>query len=489
MNVAGPLGAHARSHGEHAALVQGGTVLDYRMLALRVAQTQVHLGALGVRAGDLVGVALADRVEHVVAMLALARMGAILLPLDVRWTAAETARVVAHFGASRALVEADAPEIAGLALNRVDARWQIAVDGARPDDAVVMGGEAPFLVSLSSGTTGRPKGPLVTHEQFIARLRTHWINLGLNARDRFVAATPLYFGAGRTFVLSVLFAGGTVVLFPPPFRPEALVAEVAARRATSLFLVPAQLRGLLELADAALAPLAGLHLLFSSGAPLAPEERLAIRKRLCANFFEYYASTEGGGITLLCPDDLERAPGSVGRPIFGVELEVVDEQGRARPPGETGRLRYRSPGCAVGFFREETERSEAFSEGWFYPGDLASLDERGYLTLQGRWKDLIIRGGVNINPAEVEAVLRRHPQVRDAAVIGFASQKLGEEVAAFVTGEDSLSGETLTEWCAAELAAYKVPSRFVMIAELPRNSGGKVMKDRLRESLADRINA
>jgi acyl-coenzyme A synthetase/AMP-(fatty) acid ligase len=483
MNVAGPLRSHALARGEHAALVQGGTVLDYRALARRVAQTQGHLGALGVRAGDLVGVSLADRAEHVVAMLALARMGAILLPLDARWTAAETERVVVHFGASRALAEADAPEIPGIALHRVDDLWQAAVAAARPDETIAAGGQAPFLVSLSSGTTGRPKGPLVTHGQFIARFRTHWINLGLNARDRFIAATPLYFGAGRTFVLSVLFSGGTVVLFPPPFPPQALLAEVAARNATSLFLVPTQLRSLLDLADATLAPLAALQLLFSSGAPLAPEERLAIRERLCANFFEYYASTEGGGITLLCPEDLECSPGSVGRPIFGVELEVVDEQGRPKLPGESGRLRYRSPGCAVGFFREENESGEAFSEGWFYPGDLASLDERGYLTLQGRWKDLIIRGGVNINPSEIEAVLRRHPQVRDAAVVGFDSRALGEEVAAFVIGERPLSSEALGQWCATELAAYKIPSRFVMIAELPRNSGGKVMKDQLRASL------
>ena len=206
---------------------------------------------------------------------------------------------------------------------------------------------------------------------------THWINLGLNAGDRYVSATPLYFGGGRTFAMSVLFSGGTVVLFPPPYEPAALAREVALRQATSLFLVPTLLRRLLELTPEGAAPFQKLRLLLSSGSALHADERRAIRSRLCAQFFEYYASTEGGGVSLLTPEDQETRAGSVGRPVFGVEVEIVDDGHNPLPAGETGGCVIAAPVWATGFFREPADDPETFHAGWFYPGDLASLDAGG----------------------------------------------------------------------------------------------------------------
>ncbi|PWS35228.1 hypothetical protein DFH01_23270 [Falsiroseomonas bella] len=479
MSLADALDIHAKARPTHPALIDGALRLTHAEFCTRVRRMAAWLTGLGLPADRPVGVCLHDTAQHVVALYALARAGIAILPLDVRWTTEEQRNVATHFGASLVLVEPDMPALPGLdCLVPEEAPDAVAAVMRFPSDPGL-----PFVLSLSSGTTGRPKGPLITHAHFLARFRTHWINLGLNGRDRFVSATPLYFGGGRTFAMSVLYSGGTVILRPPPCGPEELIACVAAERATSLFLVPTQFRRLLALDDAALAPLRGLHLLLSSGAPLSAEERVAIRDRLCPNFFEYYASTEGGGVSLLAPEDLGAHGGTVGRPVFGVEVEVVDEAGRPLPAGETGLLRYRGPGCATAYHRDDDASAEAFRDGWFHPGDLASVDAEGFVTLRGRQKDMIIRGGINIYPADIEAVLNAHPDVAESAAVGIPSAEFGEEIAAFVRLERPASPEALLGFARDRLPRPKWPLRVVVVDELPRNSAGKVLKRELAQRL------
>ena len=484
MNLAAAEDEHARLRPDAPALIDSALRLTHAELASAVQRTAVHLRTIGVAAEQLIGVALGDHATHVVTMLALARIGAVMLPIDHRWTAIEQERVVSHFGAGLILVE-PGTKIDGAPNLAVDEHWQASVaritataKGALP----APGGAAPLLVSLSSGTTGRPKGPRITHAHFLARFRTHTINLGFTANDCFVCATPLYFGAGRTFVWSTLFAGGKVVLAPPPFDPPALLRTLEAEAASTLFLVPAQLRRLLS--EHANAPeLLRLRLLFSSGAPLTRAERVAIRAHLNPHFCEYYASTEGGGVTLLTASDIDTHADSVGRTVHGVEVEVVDEAHQPQPPGRVGRLRYRSPGCATGFYLDPDASQEAFRDGWFYPGDLAQLDAAGFLTLAGRAKDMIIRGGVNIYPEEIEATLMAHPAVADAAVVGVPDVLRGEEVAAFVVLRRPVDAAALRAWCIERLAPYKQPRDLRQLESLPRNSSGKVIKLRLRTDL------
>jgi acyl-CoA synthetase (AMP-forming)/AMP-acid ligase II len=477
LNLADALDGHARSRPTHPALIEGACVTTYAALAARVRRIAAWILGLGLPEDQPVGVCLRDTAQHVAVLYALARAGRAILPLDVRWTLAEQQNVALHFGASLVLVEPDATPIP---------ECRCAVPDELTDQAaagIAFGHDerAPFVLSLSSGTTGRPKGPLITHAHFLARFRTHWINLGLNGQDRFICATPLYFGGGRTFAMSVLFSGGTVVMLPPPWEPSELLACIAAERASSLFLVPTQLRRLLALSDAELAPLRTLNLLLSSGAPLSPEERVAIRDRLCPRFFEYYASTEGGGVSLLTPEDLGARATSVGRPVFGVDVEVVDETDRPMPPGEVGLLRYRGPGCATTYHRDPEASSEAFRDGWFYPGDLASLDAEGYVTLRGRQKDMIIRAGINIYPADVEAALNAHPAVAESAVVGVPSPEFGEEIAAFVRLNQPVGIDALLDFARARLPRPKWPRQIVVVEDLPRNSSGKVLKRELAQ--------
>jgi acyl-CoA synthetase (AMP-forming)/AMP-acid ligase II len=326
-----------------------------------------------------------------------------------------------------------------------------------------------------------PKGPRVTHGQFVARFTVYWLDLGLNGQDRFVTATPIYFGGGRGFALAMIYAGGTSCLFPPPFKPEELLAFMHRVSATATFLVPTQLRRLLEdERDTIAFPM--LRVLISSGSALYAAEQRAVRAKLTPNLYQYYSSTEGGGCSVLAPDNFEGHPDSVGQPLFGVDVEVVDDNHQPVPAGVTGRLRYRSAASATEYFKGDG--SAAFHEGWFYPGDLGALDEDGFVYLRGRSKDMIIRGGVNIYPGDIEQVLLEFDDVAEAAVVGQPSKEFGEDIVAFVVARVPIAEDVLRKRCAERLARYKMPKTFVFVDALPKTSMGKIAKAELVKMLA-----
>ena len=468
LNFTAPFAHHARALADKPAIVHGDRVLAYCELDPLVRRIAAHLYAIGLKEGDAAGVALKDSIEHLLLLCAMARAGIVIVPIDWRWTAEERDSVAKRFAARVVFDDAFFAE-------------PHEADGACPFPA----GDVPLLISLSSGTTGNPKGPRLRHSQFIARFRVFSINLGFHSQDRFLSATPLYYGGGRTFALAMLYMGGTVVMLPPPNEPGELCAAVEHERITSLFLVPTLIRRLMMLPDEQLAPLHKLRVLVSSGSALHPEERATIRQRVCPRFIEYYSSTEGGGVSFLTPEDPEDFSASVGRPVFGVEVQCVDELHRPLPPGEVGRIRYRGPAVAEGFWNDPDATRESFRDGWWYPGDLGMLDERGYLYLKGRAKDMIVRGGVNIYPAEVEAVLQAHPAVADATVVGWPSREFNEEVAAFVIVNENLPVDTaeLQTLCREKLAPYKVPKQVFVVKDFPRNALGKVIKAELSAQL------
>lgn len=490
MNLASTLPLHARARASHPAIIEGERVVTYGALDARVGRLAGHLRALGLGRDDILAVCLGDHAEHVMLLFAAARLGVPVLPMDWHWSGQERQRVVDFFRPRAALLEAGDAPVSGCATIPRDAAWEAAVAAAAP---VLEGPEdpdLPLVLSLSSGTTGVPKGPMITHGNMLARFRGQWVSLGFSQHDRFLVATPLYYGGGRGFAMSYLHIGGTIVMFPPPFRPEALVDEVRRCRVDSMFLVPTQLRRALAIApaDAPLFPEA--HRLISSGAALFPEERREIRRRLSPRFMDYYGSTEGGGITVQPAADQDRYPDSVGRPTFMTEVEIAAEDHARQPPGEIGRIRYRGPGVAPGFYKNPepgTTTGAFFRDGWFYPGDLGVMNEEGYLFLRGRAKDMIIRGGSNVYPIDVELVLQAHPAVEEAAVVGWPSAEYGEEIAAFVipraAARGTVDGPILVDHCRERLARYKVPREVFLVDELPRNATGKVTKGALVERL------
>ena len=497
LNIADQLKRHALQRPTKTAIIQGDQTLNYQALYAQVIERAKALIDLGVQEGDIVGVALSDCIDHLVMLFAVARAGAIILPMDCRWSVTEKQALAQHFKPVRVLVQEG--------------------DNWHPDNAVLVKsltsdiglealqqhefprGQHGLTLSLSSGTTGRPKGPLVSHQQFINRFMTHWIDLGFGSRQTYINATPLYFGGGRAFSLSSLFSGGTVVLFPPPYTPQELAQEIERTHSTLLFLVPTLLRRILADIQDQEARAQGqdvqpshpsvfksfqhLNTLISSGSALTSEERQAISQKICSQFIEYYSSTEGGGVSVLSPQDQAHYPDSVGRPIFGVDVEIVNEEHQVLPPQTVGRIRYKGMAVADGFYNDPASSLDSFRDGWFYPGDLGLLNEEGYLFLKGRFKDMIIRGGVNIYPLEIENTLMNHPLVSEAAVLAMASKEYGEDVVAFVSLKTPVTVSELIEYCKTHLAPYKVPKLIHVMDQLPRNSGGKVIKAELAQLL------
>lgn len=476
LNFSDAIRHNAQRKPRHPALIQGDREVTYTELDRWVDSLARGMQQAGVQPGDVVANGLGDTLEHVAVMLAIMRVGAVLIALDVRWTVEERRRVVAHFHAKFTVQEPADEAVPGsvpLTVAGLDR-------GGRPEPYAI-DPEGPLLMSLSSGTTGRPKGPMLKHRQMATRSLSQWVSIGFNEHDRNMVATPLYFGGGRGFTLSYLMIGGTVVLYPPPYQPEELVEAVARYRISSMFLVPTLLRRLMELPWDGKLMLPSLRILISGGSLLHASERTLAMQRLSPNFMNLYSSTEGGGVSLLRPEHPESKAGSVGLPVYMNEVQVVDERDQPVPVGSIGRIRQRAPWLPAGFYNDPEASKEAFKDGWYYPGDLGRFDEDGFLSIAGRSKDMLIRGGVNIYPMEIEAVLCEHPAIVDAAVVGRPHAELGEEPVAFVVAKVPVTAEELTEHCRKSLASYKIPRGFTFLADLPKSSVGKVAKAQLVE--------
>jgi len=485
-NVSALVANNARVRPFRAAVVQNDTVVTYQELERLVGQSAALFRELGLALGDRVAVCMPDTAEQLVTIFALLRLGAVVVPMDVRWTAAEVSKVAQQFHVA-AIVTGGVSHLQperSVRVVRMDPSLCARRDAATPLTDWPTTPESPAMLSLSSGTTGGgPSGPLLTHDLYCQRLICDVLSQGFHMDDVNLCATPLYFGAGRNITLSNLLVGATVVLHPPPYEVEALVAAVARHNVTSMFLVPTLLRRLLALPDEGRLLFPTLRVLISSGAALHAEEFEEVRRRLTPNLMNVYATTEAGTLSVLLTEDSGQHHGSVGRPAFFTEVEIVDQEGRRLPTGEIGEIRYRGPATPEAVVSSDSRTVVALKDGWFHPGDLGYFDKQGLLYVVGRTKDIIIRGGVNIFANEIEAVLTNCDDVLDASVVAASSAEFGEQVAAFVVARPAVTPEFLVDRCRASLASYKIPDHWFFVDELPKSAIGKVNKNALREML------
>jgi acyl-CoA synthetase (AMP-forming)/AMP-acid ligase II len=483
LNLAETIAHHARARPEVPAVIEGEQTIDYRALDCLIRQGAANLRSLGIGAGDAVAICLGDTADHLIAFLSAARLGAVSVPIDWRAPPAERSRIARGLGAKLVLGETRAPSLGDVPHLSVDARGysEAAHDAATqefPSDA-----DAPLMIGLTSGTTGAVKGMLVTHRQMHAR--TIPVDAILPpGPHRYFSASPLAFSAGRGYCLTFLILGHTVVLHPSLFDAEEYVESINRSRATASFVVPTTLRALLQLPSEPRPLLPGLKALICGGAPLHPQEKRAALHRLTPNFHEVYGTIGTGPISVLQPGDIATHADSAGRPHRAWQVEIVDESGRIARLGGTGRVRIRGPGLASGLVGTGSTSSEGFHDGWYYTGDLATIDAECYLRLQGRTNDVILRGGSSVYAEEIEAVLAEHPLVAEAAVVGRPSPQLGEEVVAFAVSRATVEPEALIDHCRKRLTAFKVPCEIILVADLPRTTFGKVDRKRLRSSLA-----
>lgn len=480
MNVVGCVLHFARTRAAEPALIEGDRTISFGELAVRVNRTASHLTAQGLRRGDRVGLCLRDTSEHLIALLGLARIGAVSVPLDWRARPNENMRLTDALDLAGILVEPDIPWTDAARLIRLDDDWHREVaradaGGSWPDDW-----HDPFLISASSGSTGAPKLTLMTHWQYYFAIVGMFELMALTGRHRFLSTLPLYYSGGRNSAMAHLLRGDCVVLYSNLYSPAEYVDVVNRERISVAAVVPTAVRQLLAAsADEPLFP--NLAALFCTGAPLHADEKRRALRRLTPQFHERYGTAETLAISVLRPHDFADRPDSVGQPHSLAEVAVVDESDRVLPCGATGMLRIRGPGMASPLPGQGGQTQ--FRDGWYYPGEVACLDAAGYIFLKGRTSDVIIRSGAKIHPAEIEAVLLECPGVLEAAVLGHRGADLEETVIAFVAGPAHLRTGELLAHCRKRLTAHKVPRQFHLLAELPRNTAGKIDKLALAKAL------
>jgi acyl-coenzyme A synthetase/AMP-(fatty) acid ligase len=472
MNALAPILRYARTRPHTIALKDGGREITYRELAALTARTAAHLSAIGVVPRDRVGLRLRDTADHIIALLAVARIGAVAVPLDWRARPAENARLVAAADIEHLLVEPGSRLAAGCHCIALDAIWHRAVARAEPAAELPAEWGALLVISASSGSTGEPKLTSMTHLQYHFAMAGMFEVMGLAGRHRYLSTLPLYYSGGRNSCLAHLLRGDGVILYPNLFA-GAEYADVARREnATAGVVVPSMLRQLLNSSERE-ARLPEAMALFCAGAPLHAEEKRAALRRLTPNFQERYGTAETLAIAVLRPGDIAERAASVGQPHSLAEIEVVDDDDRSLPDGTAGRLRCRGPGLASPL---PGPAENNFRGGWFYPGEIAGLDQLGYLFLQGRTAEVIIRSGAKVFPAEVEQVLLDHPDIIEAAVIGRPGAGGEEDVVAFVVSRrEPWTGELLAH-CRTRLTPHKVPRQIHFLPRLPKGTAGKVDK-------------
>jgi malonyl-CoA/methylmalonyl-CoA synthetase len=451
-----------RDHGwTHAAELEEAT----RRLAGR-------LQAVGLEPGDRMLFSAGSSLELVIAHIAALRSGIVVVPANTAYREREVAHIVNDARPKAALV--DDPD---------RARWVLAAGG--PETVVVgpdvdlpdsepaildsASPESPALIGYTSGTTGSPKGAVLTHANLLAGSQSVGLAWRWTASDRLVLALPLFHAHGLCVGLhGTLLAGASAVLLPR-FELDAVLDAASAHDASLFFGVPTMYHRLAQ--SPRVAELGRLRLCVSGSAALPAELHRALAERGGQQVLERYGMTE----TLMNvsnPYDGERRAGSVGFPLPGVELRLSD--------GEEGEIQLRGPNVFAGYWERSQATAESFTDGWFRTGDLARLDPDGYLHILGRSKELIISGGLNVYPREVEDVLLDHPDVAEVAVVGTPSDEWGELVTAYVvpTG-DNPPAEPLLTFAAERLAAFKRPRLLHFVDSLPRNALGKVLKHEL----------
>jgi long-chain acyl-CoA synthetase len=462
-NFSGLVAAVAGRRPEHTALCWDGGAMTYRELAGRVADCAARLRRHGLGPGDRLAVSLANRPELVVTVLGGLATGATVAPLDPLLKAEERADILADL--APALIVETGPD--GAPVERVE------LHGER--------GAPAALVLYTSGSTGRPKGAVLSHAA-LTFANESWGGpvIGLRDDDVVLAALPLSHAFGLNGALLAPLLAGVTVRLVERFVPEAVADVLARDGVTVLPGVATMFHRLLELPGFTGAR--RLRLGVSGAAPCPWELAEAWRARTGVRIVRGYGSTElFRPLSYLAADPTDY-PECVGRPVPGVEVRVVDDAGGAVGAGEEGELLIRTPAVMDGYLGSATETAAVLADGWFTTGDLARLTPDGYVSIVGRKRERIKRGGYSVFPAEVETVLLTHPAVSEAAVVGVPDDALGEEVAAFVALRAEAAPDELIAWCRDRLAAFKYPRRVTVLPTLPRSATGKVLKARLRSA-------
>jgi len=468
---------------------------SYAELNRRVNQLANGLLSAGVRRGDAIALCVGNRVEHLEILFATAKIGALAIPLDVKWRALELASVIAALEPCFVILQEDCGAEFEKAKTRKNLNFLRAfslsedlsygglLNGQSDEEpAVSVDENDPFAVLLTSGTTGFPKGCLATQRTFVFHCINNAIEKGLGAHDRAILSSPIYFNAGRSFTLGIIYFGGTMILHER-FDAEEVLKTIEREKVTYVGAVPTMCERMLHVLEATKYDTSTLRCLAITGGKVHPAVLEGLKRNVTPNIYRTYASTDSGQMAISKPADMAAKPNAAGRPVWCVDLRIVDDDNHPVKVGDVGEIICQSPLASHGYYKNPEATNASFRDGWFYTGDLGYFDEEGFLFVVGRKKDMVKSGGISIYPLEIESVIYGHPAILEAAVIGVPDAQWGEAVKAVVVikaGTD-LRAEDLLHFCKERLSAYKVPKSVEFRSSLPHTDVGKVNKVKLKE--------
>ncbi|WP_226346193.1 long-chain-fatty-acid--CoA ligase [Agilicoccus flavus] len=485
-NLAGNLTRTAGERPDAVALRADDDVWTYARLDDATARVAGWLRGRGVGPGDRVGLSLPNVPAFAVLYYGALRVGAVVVPMNPLFKAREVAFYLGDAGASLVVglpgeLQTGAAEAGVDVVNVADlpgilADHEPSVEVAERDD------EDTAVLLYTSGTTGRPKGAELRH----VNLQTNQAVTGetlldLGPDDVVMGCLPLFHVFGMTCAMNSAFAVGASLALIPRFDPAKALEVIARDRVTAFLGVPTMYGAILAASRDVDADTSSLRVCISGGASMPVELMRKFEERFGCVILEGYGLSETSPVACFNQPHLPRKPGTVGIPVAGVEMDVVDEAGNPVPDGEIGEIVIRGENLMRGYWNRPDATDEAIRDGWFHSGDLARRDADGYYAIVDRTKDMIIRGGYNVYPREVEEVLYEHPAVAEVAVVGVPHDALGEEIVAYVVAQPGASVEPaeLSTYVKDRLAAYKYPRDVRLIEALPKGATGKILKREL----------
>ncbi len=495
---------HARMNPDKECVVDGDRRLTWRELDHAINRLAHALAARG-GAGARVACMLPNGVAYLIAQQALARIGGVAVQIGYRCKPAEIAYILTNAEPVVAVVDAafvdsfaDAQARCGdrarvivagaTTAPTVGERWEDATAGQPPELPPPTGGDGGGVIVYTSGTTGKPKGATRNYRQTgLEAVADMMLQVGMRHDDRHLVTCPLYHSAAPAFVAVMMSLGATCVLMNQ-FEPEAALAMIARERITCALVVPTMLVRITALPAEVRRryDTSSLRWVMSGAAPLPTEVARRFQEQFGPVLWNFYGATETGIVTLARPVDHVSRPGTVGRAVRGNRIRLLDDTGAVVLPGTIGELYAQSEMLIGGYHKNAEATSRSMKDGYFSVGDLARVDADGFYYLESRKHDMVISGGVNIYPREIEDHLATHPAILDVAVVGVPDAEWGERLRAFVVVRPGMTvtATEVTDWCRAALADYKRPREVVFLDELPRNPTGKILKRELRDAAA-----
>jgi len=512
LNLVKRLNEITEMHPEKNAYIFQGKTTTYGELEIYVNRFAERINELGIKKGDHVALLLGNSPQFVISLYGSLKAGATVIPINPIYTPNEIEYILNN-GDVKLVIALDKlvplfeklndhlPKITQIIAcptseqdldigqfpslkGKLQTFTKMINEGNTQFEGPTLSDDDVAVILYTSGTTGKPKGAMLTHKNLYSNAMDTGLYLQMNHQDKVIATLPMFHVFCLTVALNAPLIAGATVLIVPKFSPAEIFQVVRDYKATVFAGVPTMYNFLLQYEDGKPSDLQSLRLCVSGGASMPVALLHGFEKKFNVMISEGYGLSEASPVTCFNPLDRPRKPGSIGTNITNVENRVVNELGEELPPGEVGELIVRGPNVMKGYYKMPEETAHTLRNGWLYTGDLAKMDEEGYFYIVDRKKDLIIVGGYNVYPREVEEILYDHPDIVEAAVVGVPDPEFGEAVKAFVVKKNpELTEQQLIDYCKENLAKYKIPSSIEFLEELPKNTTGKILRRALKEQL------